>query len=143
MYIDRQVKYPLFLSYSDGTLNFLERFFFPKNTHQISRKSMQREPHCSILTGMTTLTDALRYFAQRAYYNNLVILKLNMTTMCETKEHNLFIIYKVKNVVCVCRHCRSGVNERQQAVTVPSHQRLINVCQLLRHGKFPDSVNTF
>jgi hypothetical protein len=62
---------------------------------------MQREPSCSIPTGMMTLIDALRNFAQREDYHHLVILKQNMTTMSETKEHNLFIIYKVKSVVSV------------------------------------------
>ena len=63
---------------------------------------MQREPSCSMLTGMMMLIVALRNFAQRAYHHHhLVILKQNMTTKSETKERNLCIIYKVECRVCV------------------------------------------
>jgi hypothetical protein len=51
MYIGLQVKYPLFLSDFNKKLSFLDRF---STIYQISLKSAQWEPSCSIQTDRHT-----------------------------------------------------------------------------------------
>jgi hypothetical protein len=50
MYVGFPVKYPLFLSDFNETLNYLDRFFLKTLKYQISPKSAQGEPNCSMRT---------------------------------------------------------------------------------------------
>ena len=80
-YIGLQVKHLTFLSYFNQT--FIFSTVFRKNTaHKISRKSVQWEPSCSMLTdgqqtGMTKLRVAFRNFANA--HKTFVCISLKKT----------------------------------------------------------------